>query len=453
VLVIAALTGGAHSKPPASTQSSHRIVRVTSPDVRGPAEVSVAINPTDPDNFIVSMYARGPKEGPRVTNRISVTHDAGRTWQGRAAANPEKRVQGDDAVLFDADGRALHSYISFEGIRAPRPSRAVNGIFVRRSEDNGRTWGRPVAVVDHRNTVTPFEDKPWPGIDRVDGSPYQGNVYVAWTRFDEYGTKDPECETEIHFSRSTDQGATFSMPFRISDDSGDCLDSDNTVEGAVPAVGPGGELYLAWSGPKGLMFDRSEDGGLTFGKDRQIALTPGGWDIDIRGIARSNGMPITAVDVSDGPRRGTIYVNWIDERNGDPDVFVVSSTDGGETWSAPVRVHDDPVKNGAAQFFTWMAVDPTDGSINVVFHDRRGLKGTETRVTLARSVDGGRTFINHALDLAPFECNESVAFGDYNGIDAYDGRVVAVFPHFIDADELAVSAAIFNFARGTQETR
>ena len=31
------------------------------------------------------------------------------------------------------------------------------------------------------------------------------------------------------------------MPFRISDGAGDCRDSDNTVEGAVPAVGLNGE--------------------------------------------------------------------------------------------------------------------------------------------------------------------------------------------------------------------
>jgi hypothetical protein len=138
-------------------------------------------------------------------------------------------------------------------------------------------------------------------------------------------------------------------------------------------------------------------------------------------------MPVTGTDLSTGPGRGTIYVNWIDERNGDPDVFVMSSRDRGASWSAPVRVNDDP--RGAVQMFTWMAVDPVDGSVNVVFHDRRGQPGTMTGVTLARSTDGGKTFRNFALDLAPFDCcSGSAFFGDYNGIDAYGGRVVAAFP-------------------------
>ena len=68
--------------------------------------------------------------------------------------------------------------------------------------------------------------------------------------------------------------------------------------------------------------------------------------------------------------------------------------------------------------------------MNVVFHDRRGLTGKMTGVTLARSVDGGKTFANHQLPVPAFDCcdHRSPFFGDYNGIDAYGGRVVAVFP-------------------------
>src|SRR3982751_3976855 len=150
------------------------------------------------------------------------------------------------------------------------------------------------------------------------------------------------------------------------------------------------------------------------------------------GLDRANGMPVTCVDLSNGPRKGTLYVNWTDERNGDQDVFVTSSSDGGETWSAPVRVNDDAVKNGKAQFFTWMAVDPVDGSVNTIFYDRRDTEGTLTRLTLARSTDGGRPLVNYKINQEPFACNERVFFGDYSSISAYGGRVVPIFMHFID---------------------
>jgi hypothetical protein len=346
---------------------------------------------------------------------------------------------------------AFHSYISFDGIRVERPERAWSGIFVRSTKD-GMTWNAPIAVVDHINTAIPFEDKPWPGVDRSESSPHRGNLYIAWTRFDVYGSEDPAHRSHILFARSRDGGRTFSTPLEISDETGDARDSDHTVEGAVPVAGPSGEVYVAWAGPKGLYFDRSTDGGWTFGKDTLIGAMPGGWDLPVAGLERHNGMPVTAVDLSQGPHRGAVYVCWIDERNGDPDVFIVRSSDGGRTWSAPGRVNDDP--KGSAQMLAWLAVDPVDGAINVVFHDRRGQKGTFTGLTIARSIDGGKTFANHAVPIEAFDCCEkSGFFGDYNGLDAHGGRVIAAFPILTSAGQQKVQAAIAAFHPGTQELR
>ena len=194
-------------------------------------------------------------------------------------------------------------------------------------------------------------------------------------------------------------------------------------------------------------------GGSVCRKDRVISDLVGGWDHDVEGIGRANGMPVTAVDHSEGPHRGNIYVNWVDERNGDKDVFIITSSDQGETWSSPIRVNDDEVGNGKDQFFTWMAVDPTDGSINVAFYDRRQCEGTGTRLTLARSIDGGQSFKNFALSEQPeFECQPRAFFGDYLGIDAHQGRVAMAYMHFLDSSRLAVSCGVFDFKPGTLES-
>lgn len=423
----------------------HRVARVTDEGFRSPAELSVAINPADPDNVVVVSLAAGPPGGPGTSNYAYVTRDGGLSWQTVPQPNPQGRTQGDDAVTFDARGRAYRSYISFDGIRVPRPSRAWNGIYVSRSDDGGGSWGQGVPVVDHINTVEPFEDKPWVVTDNAPESRHFGNVYVAWTRFDVYGSTDPADSTQILFSRSLDGGQTFSVPFQISDSGGNAVDSDDTVEGAVPAVGPDGEVYVAWAGPRGIVFDRSLDGGWTFGQDRVIADNPEGWDLPVPGMTRHNGMPVTGVDLSPGPDRGSVYVNWIDNRNGDLDVFVMASRDGGDSWEEPVRVNNDALGNGRPQLFTWMAVDPVDGSVNVVFLDRRATEGPAQEVTVARSIDGGRTFRNLKVDQDPFSCSDRVFYGDYLAVAAHGGRVVAGWPHCSQDRTLSLFSAVFEF--------
>ena len=73
---------------------------------------------------------------------------------------------------------------------------------------------------------------------------------------------------------------------------------------------------------------------------------------------------------------------------------------------------------------------------------------------LARSIDGGKSFVNLPLPETPFDCCAATSFfGDYNGIDAYGGRVVALFPVVSakPAAEQRVRAAIVRFRPGTQE--
>ncbi len=289
-------------------------------------------------------------------------------------------------MVFGHDGTLFHSYISFDGLRVSRPVLARNGVFVRRRDAVTGGWDGPLAVVDHRNTVVPFEDKPWPGVDCGAQASRRGHRYVAWTRFDEYDTPRPDCRSEIHFSRSVDGGRSFAVPLRISDRPGTCLDDDDTVGGAVPAVGPDGVVYVAWSGPAGLVVDRSEDGGVTFGVDRLVTPLAGGWDIAVAGLSRSNGMPVTVVDGSSGPRRGAVSMAWIDARHGDPDVFVASSSDRGQTWRAPVRVNQDPVGNGMAQLFVWVAQDASTGVMHAVYHERGAAADSDMRVGVSVAI-------------------------------------------------------------------
>lgn len=390
-------------------------------------EVSIAINPLNLDNIIVGSNLRWHY----------ASFDGGKTW---TQAELPGGTWGDPAVLFDKTGRAYIANLVY----------GWDAIIVRRSDDGGLSWSAPVKLFgpssDSAKVGSLFssslQDKEFLVADLSDG-PFGGNIYAAWTDFTKYGSQSPSDSSVIVFARSTDRGESFEPFVRLSEKGGNAIDSDETVEGAVPAVGPDGEVYVAWAGPEGLYFDRSFDGGVTFGADRLISDMPGGWDIEISGISRSNGLPVTVADVSTSEHRGTIYVNWVDIRNGDPDVFIVKSTDRGDSWSAPIRVNDDEVGNGRDQFFTWATVDPITGDLWIVFHDRRAYATDSTDVYLARSTDGGETFVNQRLSDVAFYPSPMVFFGDYNGIAAYNGRVRPVWVE-LDQGELSIHTALID---------
>lgn len=170
------------------------------------------------------------------------------------------------------------------------------------------------------------------------------------------------------------------------------------------------------------MLTLSRDGGKTFSRAHAILHT-GPSMFAVQALERANGFP----QIGSDPRSKRLYVTWSDYRNGDLDVFCSTSVDGGRTWTPAVRVNNDPIHNGAEQFFQWLAVDPVDGAANVIFYDRRRDLGNRKQVVvLARSTDGGRSFKNYSWTDEAFEAGD-VFFGDYTGLAAFGGRVYGVW--------------------------
>jgi hypothetical protein len=223
-------------------------------------------------------------------------------------------------------------------------------------------------------------------------------------------------------SRSTDDGKTWSEPIEIDAHPGLPRDDNGAAEGFDGVVGPDGKLYAIWSQDNAIMLAISRDGGKTFSHAHAVIHTTPIM-FAIQTLERANGFPQVAID----PKSNRLYVTWSDYRNGDLDVFIASSNIGGKHWTAPVRVNNDPIHNGAEQFFQWLAVDPTDGSIDVLFYDRRSDPQNKKQiVVLARSTDGARSFNNYTWTDNPFEAS-GVFFGDYSGLAAYGGRVYGIW--------------------------
>jgi len=409
ILLVAALPAGA--KPPA--------IQITHPNTTSAEELSITINPANPQVLAV---------GANLSFHFR-SDDGGATWTEDHLSST-MGVAGDPCVIFDANGDLYYSHLS-----NPPDGSWLDRIVVQKSTDGGLTWNDGVGV---GHNPPKDQDKSWLAADRTT-SFYRDNLYLAWTEFDTYGSSSSADSTRILFSRSLDHGLTWLDPLRISDRGGNCVDEDETVEGAVPAVGPEGQVYMAWSGHDQIWFDSSSDGGATFGQDIVVTTQPGGWDFAIPGVWRANGMPITACDVSSSNYRGRIYIVFSDQRNGtdDTDIFLCYSDNQGVTWSSPSRVNDDT--GASQQFFPWMTVDPKTGAVSVVFYDRRNTNGDATEVTLAVSHDGGATFTNMIVSNAPFIPWDTVFFGDYIGIDSWDGITHATWMS-MDQGDLSVWA-------------
>jgi hypothetical protein len=398
-------------------------VRISSASSMDPEEVSIAVNPLNPQNLAA---------GANIYYYYYSTN-GGLNWtQGNLSST--YGVWGDPCLIFDGRGYLYYGHLS----NPSSPGYWIDRIVVNRSTNGGVSWNAGAGIGFHPPVRN--QDKEWLAADMT-ASPYRDNLYVTWTEFDNYSSANPADSSRILFSRSTDAGLTWSTPLRVSDHGGDCVDEDNTVEGAVPAIGPNGEIYTAWSGPLGIMFDRSTDGGMSWGEDVFVTSQPGGWDFGVPGIYRCNGMPVTACDVSSSPYRGRVYVLWGDQRNGvgDTDVFLIASTDGGVTWGPTRRVNND--LTATQQFFPWMTVDQSTGYIYAVFYDRRNTVGNTTEVWIARSTDGGETFSNYRVSQSSFNPTPGIFFGDYTGITALNGKVYPIWMR-LDGTVLSVWAAL-----------
>ena len=371
----------------------------------GPCEPSIAINPLNPEQMVAGA----------VLDLVYHSNDGGKTWQaGRLQSS--YGVYGDPVVLADYAGNFFYAHLADPSGMGRANTSWLDRIVIQKSTDGGKSWNDG-SYAGHRPPAD--QDKQWLAVD-----PRNNHLYMTWTEFDQYGSAKPEDRSRILFSKSVDAGESWSEAFSINQFEGDCLDGDNTTEGAVPSIGPDGQVYVAWSFAEKIYFDRSLDGGQTWlDEDIVAADQPGGWTFDIPGISRCNGLPFTATDLSDGPYRGSIYINWSDQRNGqdDTDNWLIYSRDGGDTWSAPLRVNDDPP--GRQQFLTSMTVDQSTGYLYVVYYDRRSYDDLRTDVYLAYSTDGGQRFTNMRLSESPFTPIPFVFFGDYNHISAVNGQV------------------------------
>ena len=351
-------------------------------------EPSLAIDPTNPDNIVIGWRQFDTIASDFRQAGMAYSHDGGETWTFPGVLDPGQ-FRSDPVLAADAAG--IFYYYSLS-------STTTTEYFV--SMDKGLTWAAP--------TFSPGGDKNWQTIDRSGGTG-DGHVYPIWN------SQFTCCAPGTDFARSTNSAATFDGPFVLP----------QHPKWGTNDVGPDGELYivgttLSGTGHLMLRSDNARNAGVTptFPLIRSISLgglTTSGGSPNPGGLL---GQVWVAVDSSSGASRGNVYVlGSVDPAGSDPlDVHFVRSTDGGQTWSAPARVNDDPTTNGAFQWFGTMSVSP-EGRIDVVWNDTRAGAATTSELYYAYSTDEGLTW-SSGLPVSP-SFDSTVGYPVQNKIGDY----------------------------------
>lgn len=332
---------------------------------------------------------------------------------------------GDPVMGWDANGNLF-----FMGNNFNRGTE--NGVSARFRDNTGVIWVATYAPSNPSDTSTDgskyvrtvilaantfgqgsFNDKTNLAVD-----PVTGNVYAAWSDFHGSGCN------EILFSRSTDQGASFSQPIKVS--GGICGNQGPSI-----AIGPGGEVFIGWEATTGGSFAKapgavtgagfasSTDFGNTFSHARIVVnYTPfvseqfsgnGARECGDAPFNCPTGFTFPRFDLA-GPYLAADNVNGAlvmafqaAQASGQGQITFMVSLNGGNTWSAPALLA--PSATGH-QFYPFLAASA--GRVNAIWYDSQGdPEYASTRapcndasgetsaclnVRYAESTDGGKTW-------------------------------------------------------------
>jgi len=406
-------------------------------------EPTIAVSPANTKNLVAGFHDLFPNTQSFVC-RITSSNNGGGSWTlgGAVPLQSSGNFCSDPALAADANGNFFYAYldINFGGQHSD--------VDVAKSTDGGQTFPTFAVAVQSKTAVN-FPDKEYIAVDAGTNSPFKGNIYVTWTDFLNPQSRSALDNGQIKVVVSRDGGSTWSAPFAISQDAL----APEAISGSNPVVAPDGTVFVFYAdfiqgtGPLGIRFSKSIDGGVSWSVPTDVAAglpSPGRFRLKNTDPAfgttpgrgfRSNSFPIAAIAPD-----GTIFVTWVDFPNGsctpdgtgrppctNSDVRLAMSSDGGATWSQPVKATDE--KNATDQFFPWIATHP-DGLLSIIWQDKRLDSGNINFNTFYTSTTNGVSFRkNVRVSSATSITGLTTFIGDYNNEAVTNS---AVFPVWTD---------------------
>ena len=245
------------------------------------------------------------------------------------AFGPEQGTNG--AFSWTNGTRAYYANLSSFSSAGQQGNQLAEVIGVSISDTYGASWFDPVVAATSHGNV--FNDKESIWADRNPNSPFFGRVYLSYSEFRSVA----ETAEPIIVVFSTDGGLTWSKQNQVS--SAFNNRNRGGRQGSVIRTGPDGTVYVVFEDSDNKLGSQqvvvvSHDGGVTFSKKISIAQVT---DLPAA-IPGSNFRTDSFPSVGVNPSTGTIYVTWVDATAAGGRVKVARSTNGGQTWSAPATV-------------------------------------------------------------------------------------------------------------------
>src|SRR5712692_6406196 len=365
------------------------------------AEEHIAVDPRNASNLLATISDFSQRGGFNTTKyAFSLSSGASGSWtEAFVPVDPSGALVTSDSQLWDANSDPVVAIDNVGNVYLASlyldALAITNGFYVGVGTLNSAgvsfTAFNPVATnPDFFPSFT--EDKPWIAVDHsVPGA--AGNVYASW-------------------SRSTDQGQTWSAPLRIS-----LPVQDGAVQGSQVAAGPDGTVYVVYEvfyvgGKRQHFVANSINGGLSFSVP--VAITPLFSELSFKSTYRKNSFASLAVS----PANGDVFVVYADQASSTTgaEVEFIQSIDG-INFSRPVVINDH---SAGQQFFPAATVD-NSGNLHVSWFDTRNSKSGSSHFDIyaTYSKNSGSSFAANArVTAALINAGKASFIGDYAGIAA-----------------------------------
>lgn len=309
-----------------------------------------AIDVDKSDKLYLMMSVATASDRPHSQIFFTMSRDSGATWDNFPTTRNLSKSKGEafgPSVAVTKNG-VVRVYVVYHD-----DSNGITQAYLIRSKKKTKFKAKPANITPHDGGAF----SPRIALDSSEG------LNVVWTDAKEFGLK-------VVYLRSTDQGSTFNDPLVVSGAS--TMASEPEI-----AVDSEDGINVVWqdeaSGVSTIMFVRSTDGGATFSAPKRIST----------GEGQASEAQIHA-DAS-----GRLDVVWVDESSGSSQAYYSQSTDHGETFSDPINASNMPDGNihkpVVVLFNDIVYIAFQDGDL---FGDDNG----DRQVYLATSSDGGLTF-------------------------------------------------------------